>query len=493
MKILQTPNMKLQRNIGKKLQAPSSKLQGNIKHPAPGAPLGDTVLRFGVGSFSGVGCLAFGALFIMLVSLACSAPAQTNSLVLSSNRYLLILETSRSMENRADGTLRAIQQLLLSGMGRQMQTGDSLGIWTYNNQLNAGHFPLQYWSPKTQRSTVENALAFLQAQTCSKTGNFNLVLPALQNLVKSSPVLTVILVSDGEEKIHGTEFDEQINKLHEQWRAEQAKAKMPLITILRASGGRWINFSVNAAPWPVEMPPMPKLPEVVVKPPAPKPPPPRGTNLIVSGKKIAEQRAALAASNALPATAITPLPTLPNAPGNQTIQAVPTPSQPIVKETPAPPVASSNPPTAVAQVAPAITSSIAQSPDIKSAPSAGSEPAPAVTVPLSQKPSGTPDTERAAKISVAPSPAAQPVTNLIGTAAPPGSEPRAKTDAERVLEQGANASTRSVGVVQNSGGNTMIVVGLSIVVIAAAILFIWALRSRSAKQASLITHSLNQK
>src|SRR6201986_5219497 len=114
----------------------------------------------------------------------------------------------------------------MTGMNGQMQTGDSIGFWTYNNQLNAGHFPLQYWSPKTQRSTVENALAFLQAQTCSKTGNFDLVLPPLQNLVKGSPLLTVILVSDGEEKIHGTEFDEQINKLHDQWRAEQAKAKM---------------------------------------------------------------------------------------------------------------------------------------------------------------------------------------------------------------------------------------------------------------------------
>jgi hypothetical protein len=496
MRKIQESRKRLQRNTGEKLQAASSDPHRSIKSQAPKSGFTDPVLRFRIWSFSGAWCLAFGALLTVFVSLAvCApAPAQTNSFVMSSNRYLLVLEISRSMDSRADGTLRTIQQLLLSGMGGQMKTGDSLGIWTYNNELHAGQFPLQYWSPKTQRSTVENALAFLQAQKCSKTGNFNLVLPALQNLVKSSPVLTVILVSDGEEKIHGTGFDEQINKLHDQWRAEQAKAKMPLITILRASSGGWTNFSVNAAPWPVEMPPMPKLPEVVVKPPAPKPPPPRGPNLIVSGKQIAEQKAARAASNNIQGTATTPLATLTNAQGNQIIQAAPVPSQPILKETSPPPVASPNPPTAVAQLAPAIAPSIAQPSTIKPGPSVGSEPAPTVPAPLIQSAPVKSGAELAAsKIPVTESPAVKPVTNLSGNAAPQNLVPRPKTDAERVLNQEANGSAASVGVVQNSGSNTMIVVGLSIVIIAAAILFIWAIRARSARQASLITRSLNQK
>src|SRR5436190_2758194 len=160
----QTPNTRLHGNIGKKFQTPASELQRNIRSQAPKTRFRNTILRFGVWSFSGAWCLAFGALLTLFVSLAVSAPAQTNSFVISSNRYLLVLEISRSMNSRADGTLRAIQQLLVSGMGGQMKTGDSLGIWTYNNELNTGHFPLQYWSPKTQRSTVENALAFLQAQ-----------------------------------------------------------------------------------------------------------------------------------------------------------------------------------------------------------------------------------------------------------------------------------------------------------------------------------------
>jgi len=61
-----------------------------------------------------------------------SLRAQTN-VGPAGNRYLLVLQTSHSMDRRGDGTLKAIQQLLMSGIGGQLQFGDTLGIWTYNN------------------------------------------------------------------------------------------------------------------------------------------------------------------------------------------------------------------------------------------------------------------------------------------------------------------------------------------------------------------------
>src|SRR5262245_54335607 len=117
----QEPRAKIQRNAGK-LQAPSSMLR--------------TQGQFGVVSFSGAWCLKFGVLLLVLLGcLHSSARAQTNIPVVSSNRYLFILETSRSMESRANGTRQVIQQLLATGMGGEMRAGDSFGIWTYNSQL----------------------------------------------------------------------------------------------------------------------------------------------------------------------------------------------------------------------------------------------------------------------------------------------------------------------------------------------------------------------
>jgi hypothetical protein len=101
----------------------------------------------------------------------------------------------------------------------------------------------------------------------------------------------VILVSSGEEEIHGTPFDERINDSYKAWRGEQRKARMPLVTVLRAKQGKITDYSVNAAPFPVEMPPLP--PELraaaaaAKKPAAPpqKAAPPVVPSLIVHGKK----------------------------------------------------------------------------------------------------------------------------------------------------------------------------------------------------------------
>src|SRR5690349_17250306 len=87
--------------------------------------------------------------------------AETNAAPLA-NRYLFILETSRSMASRSDGTLKALQKLLGPAMNGQLHRGDTLAIWTYNEQLHAGRFPLQYWAPEIHRAVFGRALSFFQ-------------------------------------------------------------------------------------------------------------------------------------------------------------------------------------------------------------------------------------------------------------------------------------------------------------------------------------------
>ena len=220
-----------------------------------------------------------------------SAFCQTNA-TFPENRYLLVVETSRSMQRRSDGILGAVQQVLNSGAGGQMRHGDSLGIWTYNEELYPGRFPLQHWSPEMQSVLSARTIAFLKDQKFEKQATFVPVLPALEALVKKSPFLTVMIVSSGEQKIMGTPFDDQINTLYASWAVEQQKARMPIVTILRAKAGKFTDFSVNASPWPVEMPPLPQellVGQTPVKKstPAPvkSPPPTIGRSIIVSGRK----------------------------------------------------------------------------------------------------------------------------------------------------------------------------------------------------------------
>src|SRR5260370_15675008 len=93
----------------------------------------------------------------------------------------------------------------------------------------------------------------------------------------------------------GTPFDDKINQAYNSWRAEQRKAQMPLVTVLRARHGVVSDFSVNPSPWPVDMPALPA--ELLARPvadkkPPPAPPPPKvqplmAPSLIISGRKPA--------------------------------------------------------------------------------------------------------------------------------------------------------------------------------------------------------------
>src|SRR5256885_2136671 len=81
---------------------------------------------------------------------------------------LLIVETSRAMEKRTINLARALDRLLGSGMQGQIRSGDTLGVWTYNDELHAGDFPLQTWSADSQKQITSTVLKFVAAQKFNK-------------------------------------------------------------------------------------------------------------------------------------------------------------------------------------------------------------------------------------------------------------------------------------------------------------------------------------
>jgi hypothetical protein len=199
-------------------------------------------------------------LLCLAVLTSCPLLAQTGvaKTPLPSNRCLLVVETSRSMQRRADGVVLAVQKLLKSGLAEQLRPGDTLGVWTYNESLYAGRFPLQTWSPEAQEGITLRTVAFLKEQKYEKQASFDKVLPALSRLISGSPLITIILISSADETIHGTLFDAQINEFYQKWQDVQQKARMPFVTVLRARDGQFADFTVNTPPWPVQMPRMPQ-------------------------------------------------------------------------------------------------------------------------------------------------------------------------------------------------------------------------------------------
>ncbi len=239
--------------------------------------------------------LIWSALVCMVTLFGLCAAAETNTTgsAFPSNRYLLIVETSRAMNKCAEGTLRAVKGLLGSSMHGELRPGDSLAVWTFNNSLYTGRLPLQEWEAGSGRAVTGQVLNFLHSQQYEKQGQLEKVLPSMLRVVKSSEFITVILVTDGSEEFHGTPYDQQINQALKSWSVQQREAKMPLVTVLRAHQGQFTGYKVTPVPWSVEMPPYPtelriakaaplKASTTTAKaaPPAAVVPP-----LIISGKK----------------------------------------------------------------------------------------------------------------------------------------------------------------------------------------------------------------
>jgi hypothetical protein len=230
--------------------------------------------------------ISFLALVVLAPPGSCAQnPAPSAGAATVKGRYLIVVETSKAMERRALGVLEGVRELLFTGMRGQLREGDSIGIWTFNDQLQTGKFPLQTWSAKNSRQIAVLALEFLQSQNFEKDSALQNALAAMHGVVSNSAFITIALVTTGNESISGTPFDAAINQTFKNWQNGQQKKQMPMMTILRARKGQYTDFAVTPLPFPIDIPPYPAdlvatqaLKPIQTNKPAPGP-------LIVTGPK----------------------------------------------------------------------------------------------------------------------------------------------------------------------------------------------------------------
>src|SRR6478736_5827386 len=84
-------------------------------------------------------CSGCFQLLILLLLLPTALSAQTNIVPASgiSNHYLIIVETSRAMQNRGRGIFDSMTNLLGSAIQGQLRQGDALELWSFNENLYA--------------------------------------------------------------------------------------------------------------------------------------------------------------------------------------------------------------------------------------------------------------------------------------------------------------------------------------------------------------------
>jgi hypothetical protein len=231
------------------------------------------------------------------------------------NRFLFVVDTASAMRAYSNIVEQAIVELLNSDMKGELRVGDTIGLWTYSDKLRPD-FPMQVWSKADKNTIVGNVADFLRELRYEKRAHLDKVMPALQQVIKSSQKVTIIFVFDGSGMITGTPFDKDINELQKQYSHELHSAHVPFITVLAARNGAVFDYTINypglvviphtAAPEPP--PPDTNAPVAVEQAPTPPPKPQRKIEIIMSGPSHVAQAAPKPAPVPPPVLVETPQP-----------------------------------------------------------------------------------------------------------------------------------------------------------------------------------------
>jgi hypothetical protein len=206
-------------------------------------------------------------------------------------RWLFVFGTSSAMKKRLPAVDAEIKTLL-TGTNALLGKGDSLGIWTFDEQLHLGQFPLTTWDPDRSSLLASNLTAFVRKQKYTGTASLDALQPTLNRIIEDSERLTVVIFYDGAEQIHWTPYDQGINDAVKRVAAEQKKSLQPVVLLLRTQTGKYVGATVNLPPVAVNAPPFPLLAReqkpVVTNPPvvAPVVPKTLAPPLIIVGTHV---------------------------------------------------------------------------------------------------------------------------------------------------------------------------------------------------------------
>lgn len=391
----------------------------------------------------------------------------------SEDRFLLIVDTSADMERNAANTSKAVSQLMSTGLAGQARAGDTVGLWTFNEALHTGVFPLQRWTPQTRQKIAAAAGEFMTKVRYEKQSRFEKVIGPLTSVVKDSERITVLILTDGSSKISGTPFDKQINESYRLNYAVQRKQRMPFITVLRAQSGEFTGWRVNTPPFRPEFPPFASD----AKPGETKPDskPPVTPSLIVVGEDPVPASPITTNAPAAPATA---------APAATPATAAPAATQETKPEAqPSPPVTAAAIQTTATNEAPSTVK------PAEAAKTAVETPAATTTSPPPAEPAGRPVSEPPPPKQEVRPPAEPKPTVPEATAAAPQEMPAAEPAAETPIVQAATATPAESWLTRTN----LVIAGGVLVVVAFALFYLLMRRAaRPAEKVSLITRSMDR-
>ena len=209
----------------------------------------------------------------------------------SPERWLFVFDLSATMKKRLPATEEVLKNFFATGAEGRLQDGDNIGVWTYDQKMHGGQFPLVIWNPQQATPLTTNLIAFLRSRTYTGDSQMSVLQTSLTSVITNSERLTVVIFCDGESDLTATPYDRGINQSFLDGRAERKKHIQPFVVLIRTLSGKFIGCTVNFPPGAINIPlflappPPTNAPPVVVTPVA-KPAPVVVPDLVIVGKQV---------------------------------------------------------------------------------------------------------------------------------------------------------------------------------------------------------------
>jgi hypothetical protein len=162
-------------------------------------------------------------------------------------RFLFVVDMSYSMARLDKQCRQAVFDLIYTGLYGQMRPGDTYGLWTFQEDVRAGQFPMQVWNPRQTLELASRAATFLKGQRHDKRTRMDAALGKVVALINTVKDVTVFVISDGDTPFAGTPLDDDINAAFAQRASARREARQPYVTTLLARNGQIVSGAVAIA------------------------------------------------------------------------------------------------------------------------------------------------------------------------------------------------------------------------------------------------------
>ncbi|MBI3874442.1 MAG: hypothetical protein HY300_00415 [Verrucomicrobia bacterium] len=191
--------------------------------------------------------LRSACLFLLLTLLALPASAQPAPRC----GFLFTVDTSSAMSRLNEPAQQTLFNLIATGLNGAMRPGEEFTVWTFNDEINARDVPVLAWTPQLNQALAARAAQHVKLQKFRHACRMDRLVPQLLAAMKSTELLVVIIISDGNEVIVGTPFDRKINVTYGARAEEMRRTKKPFVTTLAARRGDIVDFAVTLGNEPV--------------------------------------------------------------------------------------------------------------------------------------------------------------------------------------------------------------------------------------------------